>query len=84
MYINDSKSGEELDDVPSCRKRGSECTVGEKLHCMYRTELLQKYQMCSRVSLGKPKSSSTSYTLLIAAREATSLSVTPCLLANKN
>ena len=75
-----------MDDVPSCRKEdsGLECTVGEKLHCMYRTELLQKYQMCSRVSLGKPKSSSTSYTLLIAAREATSLSITPCLLANKN
>ena len=40
MYIKDSKSGEELDDVPYCRKEdgGSECTVGEKLHCMYRTK----------------------------------------------
>ena len=46
--------------------------------------LLQKYQMCSRVSLGKPKTSSTSYTLQIAAREAASLLVTPCLLVKKN
>ena len=72
VYIKDSESAEDFDDVLSWKEDGgSEYTVGEKLCTEQRGQLEvmlqeQSTRMCSRVSLGKPKPSSTLNTMLIA------------------
>ena len=80
----------ELDYVPSWKEDGgSECIVGEQSSlCTEQKEqlevLLQKYQDVFKVSLGKPKPSSTSYTLLMADPRSNILISYPMLTGRKS
>ena len=59
VYVKDSESGEELDDVPSWKEDGgSECMVSEQLDTEQREQLevlLQKYQDVFKSKPGKTK-----------------------------